>query len=349
MRHDDPALLAPMRWDDATQELLLIDQLRLPGAEIWHRYNDYQGVAAAISSMVVRGAPAIGIAAAYGVALAARQGADLDAALDALAATRPTAVNLFWAIGRMRRRIAEIHAAAGGKAAAGALFVALLAEAEAIRREDVEMCLRIGELGAPLLPDGNILTHCNAGGLATGGYGTAIGVIRTAHSQGRHIAVFADETRPYLQGARLTTWELQRAGVPVTLITDSMAGHLMARAEVAAVIVGADRIARCGDVANKIGTYSLAVLARAHLIPFFVAAPRSTLDLSLPNGSFIPIEERSSAEVTTLAGTAIAPAGVAARHPAFDITPARLITAIITDGGVAYPPYDVSLPALAAL
>ncbi len=349
MRHDDPALLAPLRWDAATHELLLIDQLRLPGAEVWHRYDDYQRVAEAIATMVVRGAPAIGITAAYGVALAARQGADLELALATLAATRPTAVNLFWAIERMRRKIAVIHAAAGGAADKDTLFTGLLAEAEAIRREDVEMCLRIGEHGAPLLPDGNILTHCNAGGLATGGYGTAVGVIRTAHQQGRHIAVFADETRPYLQGARLTTWELQRAGVPVTLITDNMAGHLMARAEVAAVIVGADRITRCGDIANKIGTYSLAVLAKAHLIPFYVAAPRSTLDLSLPNGSFIPIEERSAAEVTSLAGISIAPAGVPARHPAFDVTPARLITAIITDAGVAYPPYDVSLSELATI
>ena len=349
MRYDDPALLSPLRWDAATAELLLIDQLRLPQEEIWHRYRDHQRVAEAIRTMVVRGAPAIGIAAAFGVALAARQGEDLDAALATLGATRPTAVNLFWALGRMRRRIEAARAAAGGQPDPGALFVALVAEAEAIRREDIEMCLRMSEFGAPLLPDGNILTHCNAGGLATGGYGTAVGVIRTAHRQGRRIAVFADETRPYLQGARLTAWELQRAGVPVTLITDSMAGHLMARREVAAVIVGADRIARSGDVANKIGTYSLAVLAHAHSIPFFVAAPRSTLDLSLPDGSLIPIEERSAAEVTSMAGIAIAPAGVPARHPAFDITPARLITAIITDGGVAHPPYDLSLSEIAAL
>ena len=349
MRYDDPALLSPLRWDAATAELLLIDQLRLPQEEIWHRYRDHQRVAEAIRTMVVRGAPAIGIAAAFGVALAARQGEDLDAALATLGATRPTAVNLFWALGRMRRRIEAARAAAGGQPDPGALFVALLAEAETIRREDIEMCLRMSEFGAPLLPDGNILTHCNAGGLATGGYGTAVGVIRTAHRQGRRIAVFADETRPYLQGARLTAWELQRAGVPVTLITDSMAGHLMARREVAAVIVGADRIARSGDVANKIGTYSLAVLAHAHSIPFFVAAPRSTLDLSLPDGSLIPIEERSAAEVTSMAGIAIAPAGVAARHPAFDITPARLITAIITDGGVAHPPYDLSLSEIAAV
>lgn len=348
MLYDDPALLSPLRWDAATAELLLIDQLRLPQEEIWHRYRDHQRVAEAIRAMVVRGAPAIGIAAAYGVALAARQGEDLDAALATLGATRPTAVNLFWALGRMRRRIEVARAAAGGTPDQGALFVALLAEAEAIRREDIKMCLRMSEFGAPLLPDGNILTHCNAGGLATGGYGTAIGVIRTAHRQGRRIAVFAGETRPYLQGARLTTWELQRAGVPVTLITDSMAGHLMARREVAAVIVGADRIARSGDVANKIGTYSLAVLAHAHSIPFFVAAPRSTLDLSLPDGSLIPIEERSAAEVTSMAGITIAPAGVPARHPAFDITPARLITAIITDGGVAHPPYELSLGKIAA-
>lgn len=348
MRHDDPALLSPLRWDEVAKELLLIDQLRLPQEELWHRYRDYRQVADAIRRMVVRGAPAIGIAAAYGVALAARQGEDLDTALTTLSATRPTAVNLFWAIGRMRRRIDAVRAAAGGTPEPDALFTALIAEADAIRCEDIAMCLRMSEFGAPLLPDGNILTHCNAGGLATGGYGTAVGVIRTAHRQGRRIAVLADETRPYLQGSRLTAWELQRAGVPVTLITDNMAGHFMARREVAAVIVGADRIARSGDIANKIGTYSLAVLARAHEIPFFVAAPRSTLDLGLADGSLIPIEERSSAEVTSLGGIAIAPAGVAARHPAFDITPARLITAIITDCGVAHPPYDVSLPELVA-
>lgn len=349
MNHDDPALLSPLRWDAATRELLLIDQLRLPQEELWHRYRDYRQVAEAIRSMVVRGAPAIGIAAAYGVALAARHGEDLDTALTVLAATRPTAVNLFWALGRMRRRIDAVRAAADGAPDAASLFATLVAEANAIRCEDIDMCLRMSEFGAPLLPDGNILTHCNAGGLATGGYGTAIGVIRTAHRQGRRIAVLADETRPYLQGARLTSWELQRAGVPVTLITDNMAGHLMARGEVAAVIVGADRIARSGDVANKIGTYALAVLARAHGLPFFVAAPRSTLDLSLPDGSLIPIEERSAAEVTSLAGVAIAPVGVPARHPAFDITPARLITAIITDCGVAHPPYDISLAELAAM
>lgn len=346
MQYDDPALLSPLRWDAVAKELLLIDQLRLPQEELWHRYRDYRQVADAIRRMVVRGAPAIGIAAAYGVALAARQGEDLDAALTLLAATRPTAVNLFWAIGRMRRRIAELRQAAGRPPAPDAMFAELVAEANAIRCEDIDMCLRMSEFGAPLLPDGNILTHCNAGGLATGGYGTAVGVIRTAHRQGRRIAVLADETRPYLQGSRLTAWELKRAGVPVTLITDNMAGHFMARREVAAVIVGADRIARSGDVANKIGTYTLAVLAHTHGIPMYVAAPRSTLDLDLPSGAEIPIEERSADEVLTLGTQRIAPRGAGARHPAFDVTPARLVTAIITDVGVARAPYETSLARL---
>ena len=341
--HHEPLLMSPLVWDEATGTLRLIDQLKLPGAEVWCSYSDYREVAEAIRAMVVRGAPAIGITAAFGVALGARQGADLDEVIATLSATRPTAVNLFWALNRMRGRIAALRAA--GVSDAG-LFTPLVAEAKAIWLEDIAMCRRMGEAGAELLPEGNVLTHCNAGGLATGGYGTAVGVIRSAFALGRVRGVFADETRPYLQGARLTAYELAKCGVPVTLVCDNMAGYLMARGEVQSVIVGADRIARNGDVANKIGTYGLAVLARAHDIPFFVAAPRSTLDLSLKGGAEIPIEERSADEVTSLGGVRIAPLGVHARHPAFDVTPARLITAIITDVGVARAPFEESLAGL---
>lgn len=338
----DESLLAPLRWDGARRELLLLDQLKLPHDEIWLRYSDSSGVADAIRQMIVRGAPAIGIAAAYGVALAALRGEDLPASITRLAATRPTAKNLFWALDRMRRRIAE-H---GEKSD---LAMVLVEEAQAIHREDVQMCLRIGAFGGKLLPPGAVLTHCNAGGLATGGYGTAVGVIRSALGSGNKLKVFADETRPYLQGARLTAFEFVKLGVEVTLLTEGMAGHLMSRGEIQSIVVGADRIARSGDAANKIGTYTLAVLAQAHGIPFYVAAPRSTLDLDLPSGKEIPIEERSVDEVLTLGGVRIAPAGATARHPAFDVTPARLITAIITDAGVAYPPYETSLSQLSVL
>lgn len=340
---DEPLLMSPLVWDEGSGTLRLIDQLKLPAAEVWCSYSDYREVAEAIRAMVVRGAPAIGITAAFGVALGARQGADLDEVIATLAATRPTAVNLFWALNRMRARVIELRAAGVPDEK---LFAPLLAEAQAIWHEDIAMCRRMGEAGAPLLPEGNVLTHCNAGGLATGGYGTAVGVIRSAFALGRVRGVFADETRPYLQGARLTAYELAKCGLPVTLVCDNMAGYLMARGEVQSVIVGADRIARNGDVANKIGTYGLAVLAQAHDIPFFVAAPRSTLDLAVKGGSEIPIEERSADEVTSLGGVRIAPLGVHARHPAFDVTPARLITAIITDVGVARPPYEESLAAL---
>lgn len=337
---DDPRLLSPLRWDGARSELLLIDQLKLPHEEIWRTYSDHQSVAEAIRTMVVRGAPAIGIAAAYGVALGALRGVTLPEVIATLQATRPTAKNLFWALSRMA------DAAAAARAAGRPLFDALLQEAQAIHREDVQMCLRMGEHGASLLPPGTVLTHCNAGGLATGGYGTAIGVIRSALSLGTTLRVYADETRPYLQGARLTAYEFVRLGVPVTLLTEGMAGFLMARGEIQSVIVGADRIARNGDVANKIGTYTLAVLAHTHRIPMFVAAPRSTLDLELSSGAEIPIEERSADEVLQLSGVRIAPRGAMARHPAFDVTPAQLVTAIITDAGVARPPYAESLARL---
>lgn len=343
---ETPLLLSPLRFDPVRVELQLIDQLRLPGEEVWHRYTDYRAVAEAITTMVVRGAPAIGIAAAFGVVLGAKQGAPLDEVIATLRRTRPTAVNLFWALDRMQRRATELGA--GSPLSIDQLVAALTAEAQAIWDEDVGYCLRMADFGAPLLPPGNVLTHCNAGGLATGGYGTAVGVIRSAFAQGHIRSVFADETRPFLQGARLTAYELQKAGVPVTVLCDSMAGHLMAQGEIQSVIVGADRIARNGDIANKIGTYSLAVLASAHGIPFFVAAPRSTLDLSTASGSDIPIEERSTEEVVRIGPVRLAPVGVSARHPAFDITPARLVTAIITDAGVAKAPYPESLAALLA-
>jgi methylthioribose-1-phosphate isomerase len=336
----DEALLSPLRWEAEARELLLVDQLQLPHHEVWLRYRDSAGVAEAIRKMIVRGAPAIGIAAAYGVALAALGDEDLDTAIATLRATRPTAKNLFWALDRMHRVIAT-H-----KGAATTLATALVAEAQEIHREDVEMCLRIGEYGGSLLPPGAVLTHCNAGGLATGGYGTAVGVIRSAIASGTALRVFADETRPYLQGARLTAFEFVKLGIPVTLLTESMAGHLMSRGEIQSIVVGADRIARNGDAANKIGTYTLAVLAHAHGIPFYVAAPRSTLDLDLASGADIPIEERSVDEVLLIGGQRIAPIGASARHPAFDVTPARLITAIITDRGVARAPYQTSLAGL---
>jgi methylthioribose-1-phosphate isomerase len=324
--------LSPLRWKSGV--LSLLDQRLLPTEERWRDYTDYREVARAITDMVVRGAPAIGCAAAYGVALGAMQHAPLDEVCAALAATRPTAVNLFWAIDRMRR-------------VAPPTPEALEREAVQIHEEDVRACMQIGAHGAPLLPSsGVVLTHCNAGALATGGYGTALGVIRAAVAAGKNLQVYADETRPFLQGARLTAWELGRSGIPTTLITDNMAGFLMARGEIQSVVVGADRIARNGDTANKIGTYSVALLAMAHGIPLFVAAPLSTIDRALPDGSGIPIEERAAREVTHLGAARLAPEGVQVRNPAFDVTPARLIAAIVTEAGVARPPYQESIAAL---
>ena len=328
----DDQVLSPLVWRAGT--LHLLDQRLLPTEEVWRDYTDYREVARAIADMVVRGAPAIGCAAAYGVALGARQGAALAEVIDTLARTRPTAVNLFWALDRMRRVAGEDASPAR-----------LEAEAIAVHDEDIAACRAIGTHGAPLLPAGTVLTHCNAGALATGGYGTALGVIRSAVAAGANLRVYADETRPFLQGARLTAWELQRSGIDVTLITDNMAGYLMARGEIQSVVVGADRIARNGDTANKIGTYSVAVLAREHGIPFYVAAPRSTIDLEVPDGSRIPIEERLAREVTHVGAVRVAP-DVPVRNPAFDVTPARLIAAIVTEVGVARGPYDQSLPAL---
>jgi methylthioribose-1-phosphate isomerase len=324
-------LLSPLRFREGALELL--DQRLLPVEERWVVARDHVEVARAIRDMVVRGAPAIGCAAAYGVALGVRAGVSVADAAAVLGATRPTAVNLFWALGRMAR-------------VAPPTVEALTAEAARIHHEDIAACVAIGAHGHALLPDGAVLTHCNAGALATGGYGTALGVVRAACAAGRRLRVFADETRPFLQGARLTAWELQRSGIEVVVITDNMAAHLMARGEIQSVIVGADRIARNGDTANKIGTYGVALAARAHDLPFFVAAPRSTIDLAISDGSRIPIEERDAREVTTLGERMLTPPGVAVRNPAFDVTPASLITAIVTEAGIARPPYVQSLSRL---
>jgi methylthioribose-1-phosphate isomerase len=337
-------------WQDG--EVVMIDQRRLPGEQVFLRCREAREVAEAIRTLVIRGAPAIGVAAAFGLALAALaagcEGEALRGAWDSacaeLAATRPTAVNLFWAIARMRGCF-DAHAAQGGPA----LRAALVEEALRIEAEDLDACRRMGDLGAELLPaEARVLTHCNAGALATAGYGTALGVVRSAARTGKLRALFADETRPVLQGARLTAWELLQDGIVPTLLTDGMAGHLMARGEINAVVVGADRIAANGDVANKIGTYSVAILAREHGIPFFVAAPVSTFDLATPDGAAIPIEERAAEEVTHLAGQRIAAEGALVRNPAFDVTPHRYVAAIVCERGVARAPYAESLRRLAS-
>jgi methylthioribose-1-phosphate isomerase len=325
--------------------VVLIDQRLLPNREVELVCRTAEEVAEAIRSLAVRGAPAIGVTAGYGIALGLAGNPDPAAALPLLAtllgSTRPTAVNLFWAIDRMRRKLEPLIAA--GSEAAEVARVAL-AEAEAIREEDLASCRAMGDFGAALLPDeGIVLTHCNAGGLATAGYGTALGVIRSAIRMGKRIRVYADETRPFLQGARLTAWELHKDGIPVTVITDNMAGHFLSRGEIRAVVVGADRIARNGDTANKIGTYGVAVLAKENGVPFYVAAPLSTIDPKIADGSAIPIEERSVEEVTMFAGVRIAPEGVPARHPAFDVTPNRYISAIVTERGVLRSPYGESI------
>jgi len=332
--------------------LKMIDQRLLPTEEIWLEYGDYRGVAEAIRSMVVRGAPAIGVAAAFGAALGARaiEAASFDAFMAeleeicaVLAATRPTAVNLFWALERM-----QATARSERQLPLPELKVRLLQEALVIAEEDERINRTMGKNGEALIPaQARILTHCNAGALATGGYGTALGVIRAAVEAGKQVAVFADETRPWLQGARLTAWELMQDRIPVTLICDNMAGYLMSRGEIDCVIVGADRIAANGDTANKIGTYTVAVLAREHGIPFYVAAPLSTIDLSLADGSAIPIEERAAREVTHSGERQLAPDGVAVRNPAFDVTPARYISAIITERGVVRGDYLTGLRNLA--
>jgi methylthioribose-1-phosphate isomerase len=331
----------------------MIDQRKLPSVEEYPVFRTYQEVAEAIRAMVVRGAPAIGVAAAMGVALGVKDSSapniealrrEFKQITDTLAATRPTAVNLFWAIERMKRVFAQI-AAAGADAAS--IRQRLIKEALDIQAEDIESNKRMGQFGQELLPgSGTILTHCNAGALATAGYGTALGVIRAAVENGKHLRVLADETRPFLQGARLTAWELWKDDIDVRVISDNMAGSFMRQGLIDAVIVGADRIAANGDVANKIGTYPVAVLAKQHEIPFYVAAPFSTLDLNIPDGSHIPIEQRDPAEVTHVAGIRVVPEGVSVFNPAFDVTPHEFVTAIITDRGVAKPPYTKSLARL---
>ena len=331
----------------------MLDQRKLPAEEIYLMLRSYDEVAEAIRKMVIRGAPAIGVAAAMGIALGASQSvgtsvADLEDDLlyicDVMAKTRPTAVNLFWAIERMRATFQR----AKTKNDVEEVKKILVAEALAIFEEDITANRAIGKFGGPLIPDGaTVLTHCNAGALATAGdYGTALGVIRGARDAGKKIAVIADETRPFLQGLRLTAWELAKDEIPVTVITDNMAGHVMKSGKVDAVVVGADRIAANGDTANKIGTYMVAVLAREHNIPFYVAAPLTTLDLTLKSGEEIPIEERDEKEVTHIHEYQLAPDGINVHNPAFDVTPNHLITAIITDKGVARPPYEEALKQL---
>ncbi len=336
-------MVETIRWTD--DGVVMVDQTRLPREEVFVTCRTYREVADAIRRMVIRGAPAIGVAAAMGVALGALRadGDDLDAQMDEicgeLAGTRPTAVNLFWAIRRMK----DVYGSLRGRPIEE-VRRRLVEEALQVYREDIAINEAIGRNGADLVPDGKtVLTHCNAGALATAGYGTALGVIRAAVAAGKSIDVFADETRPFLQGARLTAWELQQDGIPTTLITDNMAGHFLKSGRIGCVVVGADRIAANGDVANKVGTYSVAVLAKENGIPFYVAAPVSTLDLSLASGDEIPIEQRDAAEVTTVFGTPVAPEGIPVENPAFDVTPHRYVTAIITERGVARPPFGESL------
>ena len=342
-------------------EVVLIDQLALPQEERYVRCRTWREVAERITDMTVRGAPAIGVTAAGGLALAAAEAAAatpqdpvafeaaLEQAASGLLATRPTAVNLRWAVDEMRASWRAALAAGGPQAAPAAVAGALLARAQAIHDDDVDRCLRIGEHGAALFKAGDrILTHCNAGALATAGYGTALGVIRSAAARHGDISVWVDETRPWLQGARLTAWELQVEGIPYNLISDNMAGYFMRRGEIDGVVVGADRIAANGDTANKIGTYSVSVLAKEHGVPFYVAAPLSTVDMTIADGDGIPIEERDPAEVTSFRGQQVAPAGAHARHPAFDVTPAANIAGIVTEAGVLRPPYAEALRAVCA-
>mgnify|MGYP001558832528 FL=1 len=342
-------MIIPVKWSD--EGVLMLDQRLLPTEETWLTLKTYTEVADGIRDMVVRGAPAIGVSAAYGIALGAKQFVgtnmvdfedELDYVGEVLGKTRPTAVNLFWAIDEMKKTFAE--AKAEGKSISEIKQI-LLDKAKTIHEEDIEAQRLIASFGGELLEnDSTVLTHCNAGALATGGvWGTALGVIRGAVNQGKNIHVFADETRPYLQGARLTAWELKEDNIPVTLITDNMSGYMMKKGRVQAVVVGSDRIAANGDVANKIGTYMVAVLAKEHGIPFYVAAPLSTVDLNCPTGEEIPIEERDAREVTHIKGIQLAPEGIEIGNPAFDVTPNHLVTAIITEKGVARAPYSESL------
>ncbi len=342
-------MIKTLEWTDAG--VRFIDQTKLPTEEVYVTCKSYEEVADAIRTMIVRGAPAIGVAAAMGVALGVRdsKATDLDGLRcellrisDVLAATRPTAVNLFWGIRRMQNKFEELSGLPIAQ-----IKQEMIAEAQRVLDEDIASNQAMGRHGAVLLPaSGTILTHCNAGALATAGYGTALGVIRAAVESGKKLKVFADETRPFLQGSRLTAWELMKDDIPTTVISDNMAGAIMAQGKIDAVIVGADRIAANGDVANKIGTYTVAVLAKEHGIPFYVAAPFSTVDLDTADGTHIPIEQRAFTEVTHMAGKQIAPTGVGVENPAFDVTPHRYVTAIVTERGVARAPYGESLQKL---
>ncbi|HKU20886.1 MAG TPA: S-methyl-5-thioribose-1-phosphate isomerase [Terriglobales bacterium] len=339
-------MIKTLEWTD--EGVRFIDQRKLPTEETYVTCSAYEEVADAIRDMVVRGAPAIGVAAAMGIALGVRDAdaghvSELRRAFDqiceVMGETRPTAVNLFWAIRRMQAKFE-----ACSELPVDQIRQALITEAQRMYVEDIAANEAMGRHGATLLPsNGGVLTHCNAGALATCGYGTALGVIRAAVESGKKLQVYADETRPFLQGSRLTAWELMKDGIPTTVISDNMAGAMMKQGKIGAVVVGADRIAANGDVANKIGTYTVAVLAKEHGIPFYVAAPFSTVDLETPDGSKIPIEQRSTREVTHIAGKAIAPEGVKVENPAFDVTPAKYVAAIITERGVARAPYDQSL------
>src|SRR5229473_7072693 len=342
-------VIQTLEWTDSG--VRFIDQTKLPTEETYVTCKTYQQVADVIRNMVVRGAPAIGVAAAMGIALGmknskATTGAELkpqfDQICDVIAKTRPTAVNLFWAIRRMQEKFEYLRMRPVPQ-----IKQALIEEAQRMHAEDIAANQAMGRHGATLMPaSGGVLTHCNAGALATCGYGTALGVIRAAIESGKKIHVFADETRPFLQGSRLTAWELNKDGIPTTVISDNMAGAMMLQGKIGAVVVGADRIAANGDVANKIGTYTVAVLAKEHGIPFYVAAPLSTVDLETPDGSQIPIEQRNPAEVTHIAGKAITPPGVQIENPAFDVTPAKYVTAIVTERGIARAPYEESLATL---
>jgi methylthioribose-1-phosphate isomerase len=344
-------MLPTIEWN--ADGVVMIDQRKLPASEVYVTCKTANEVAKAIKTMVIRGAPAIGVAAAMGIALGTRRSTatgtkqfttEFQRICDVMAATRPTAVNLFWAIERMKRTFA---AEALRGASVDEIKQRLGSEARAIHDEDVQSCKTMGEHGAALVPDtARILTHCNAGALATAGFGTALGVIRAAAGQGKNVTVLADETRPFLQGARLTAWELIKDGIETTVITDNMAASMMRLGDIDLVVVGADRIAANGDVANKIGTYGVAVLAREHGLPFYVAAPLSTIDLETPDGSTIPIEERSDREVTHVGASRVTPEGAKIRNPAFDVTPARFVTAIVTERGIARPPYSESLAQL---
>jgi methylthioribose-1-phosphate isomerase len=342
-------MIKTLEWTAAG--VRFIDQTKLPTEEVYVTCKDYKEVANAIRTMIVRGAPAIGVAAAMGVAIGAQRSKatsltelerQLEVVCNAIAETRPTAVNLFWAIRRMREKFDELRSLPVER-----IKTELVAEAQRMHVEDIAANEAMGRHGAVLLPNsGGILTHCNAGALATAGYGTALGVIRAAVESGKKLHVFADETRPFLQGSRLTAWELMKDGIPTTVIADNMAGAMMRQGKIGAVVVGADRIAANGDVANKIGTYTVAVLAKEHGIPFYVAAPTSTVDLNTRDGSKIPIEQRASTEVTHLAGKQIAPDAVRVENPAFDVTPSKYVAAIITERGVARAPYEESLAGL---